>query len=261
MELTVYKHENVNPMHLSVELGRDDIEFYTEYDSESIIDEMVEKVRRSGKAEVRSLARANLKAPAVRELVEQIGAKDVSDMLIEHRFLQQGFMEAVENGDFDKAATYLKKSKASAKTVKVRRDAKEATIRAKLEEACKSCKEKAEALEEELMNNLIALVDSRFEVQRDHYADYVHRTIGNANTHFEAPNASEIAELEERIAGYKAMIKEAKKSKKALKNAEVVKFVDNDGRFNDGEIAPEVLASIKEKAQKNEFFSDEWSMF
>lgn len=255
MEMTIYRHETDKHFYPVVELDNNDFDLSV---SESDIEEMVDDAKGSGRVFSRSIAFLHLKPHVIREMIEKIGSVEQAALFmgldLDHYYLER-FKKAVEVGDFERAAKSPVMSSGRTRTISIRRDAKESTIRKKVSEAMDDLSSDLEERKNTLPERYIEELQGRVQHRRSEYQSYVVRQINDNGEFFENANASEIAELRERIAGYRAMIKEAEGKIRSLKNAQVVQFAENDGELGENSpIAPETLENIKTKAGDMEFF-------
>lgn len=255
MELTVYRHADSHPFHIDIALNSDD--FTTSIEQTHRIEERVSAIQSSGSCLLEVFAKVALKADVLEELVSKVGsAEDVADLLGVDRFCSNEFSNLIADGNYDRAARYTGRSAILEARVKARRDSKAVTIRIKVGEAMTELSHKAHEKILTLISEKTMFVANQAERKRQDYHSYVLRQISNNGDQFEVEHATEIASLRERIAGYEAMLKEARQQIRNLKNKEVLTFALKDGKMGDAPIEPIVLAEVQEKARSNEFFSE-----
>lgn len=256
MELTVYRHNERHPYHIEVALDASDFDRKVKVNHE--VDERVRMIQSGGSCLLEVLAHVTPKAEVLRELFEKVGsATDIMDLFNVERCYSERFEKMLSLGDFEQAAAYACKAKLVDTKLRTRRDAKAVTIRAKVEATMEDLVSQAQAQLVELTDAMVNVVQYNAKQQRESYQDYVLRQINSNGEHFESNHASEIAEQRERIVALEAMLNDAKKKIRRLKNEEVASFARNDGQLGpDSPIAPVVLAEIEAKAKSESFFPD-----
>jgi hypothetical protein len=256
MDLTVYRHNSQHPFHIEISLDASD--FVRKIESSHDVEERVRTAQADGACLLEVVALGAPKVEVLRELVDKVSsARDVADLLGVDRFNGKAFENFIAKGDYDSAARYAGMADIVTTKLRSRRDAKAVTVRNKIEEALSDLSYKAHDKLVDLADRMLNQIQSNAVNKRQEYQAYVMRQITSNGDQFERTHAAEIIDLRERIAGYEAMLKEAKDKVRTFKNKEVVSFARNDGTFGpDSPVAPSVLAKVQEKAQNNDFFQD-----
>jgi len=256
MDITVYRHTEQQPFHIDLTLDGGD--FTQDIRTSHDVEERVRLIQADGGCLLEMVSHVSPKPEVIGEMIEAVGSsRDVAELLGVDHFSRREFEKFVTDGDIPRAARYAGRTEILQKKLKVRRDSKAVTIRNKVEETLEALSGKAHAKVVEMLDQKLEQIQRNAESKRSEYKDYILRLINHNGDQFEKRDATEIGEMRERIAGYEAMLKEAKDKIRNLKNDRVVDFALNDGTFGQNSpIAPSVLTEVKEKADKNGFFHE-----
>lgn len=202
-----------------------------------------------------------IKDEVLAEMHEVLGTKDLLYFLPVSQREYPKISEELEAGNYRGLSMEVASFKRLSKDVKIRKGTSSKTVLAKVQEAIAKIDGMRDACEFDLSTQCLNKFSHQFAKLEADYEEVMIGMIDRNPKHFDEASAGKASDLTIKIEGLKAQLAEARNQLQALRNEQVLKFADVDGKINQHPIREEVLEKISEKAQENKFFESEMGIF
>lgn len=202
-----------------------------------------------------------LKEEVLAAMHKKFGTKVLLCILPVEQREYKNISEQVESGRYYELSMQIAAFKQILKPVKIRKGTSSDTIRDKIQETVRKIDGLQETHVQELSKQCLERLGNHFNRLEADYEDLMIGLIDRNAEHFDAISGKKASDLKIKIAGLKAQLSEAQNQLQELRNEQVFKFAESDGKISQHAVKAPVLETIKRKASNNEFFNSLMGMF